>query len=75
MISWNKGKKVEKFSKELEDHGKIRPKPHTYGALGYVQTGWSPVELRYWTPRPGGHNLPTWDEKSSLMSPGTPSTI
>jgi hypothetical protein len=22
-------------------------------------------------PRPGGHNLPTWYRRSSLMSPGT----
>ena len=31
------------------------------GAMGYSQTGWSPVKLRCGTPGPSGDNSPTWD--------------
>jgi hypothetical protein len=41
------------------------------GAMGYIQTVWSPVELRSEPRDPGGDNSPTWDERSSLMFPGT----
>jgi hypothetical protein len=48
---------------------------YMYGGVGHWdmlrQTVWSPVELRYWTLGPGGHNLSTLDARSSLMSPGT----
>jgi hypothetical protein len=37
-------------------------------ALGYAQTGWSPVELR--SESRNGDNSPTWHSSSSLMSPG-----
>jgi hypothetical protein len=39
--------------------------------MSYVQTGWSPVELRLSTlVKPSGDNSPTWDRSCSLMSPG-----
>jgi hypothetical protein len=38
--------------------------------MGYSQTVWSTVELRYGTLGPGGDNSPTWDGRCSLMSPG-----
>jgi hypothetical protein len=41
------------------------------GALGYAKTVWSPVELRAEPREPGGDNAPTWDRRSSLVSPGT----
>ena len=44
------------------------------GALGYTQTVWSPVELR-WNSRPGGDYSPTWDGRSSLMSPGLKASV
>ena len=44
----------------------------TCAAMGYAQTGWSPVELN---PGTGGDNSPSWDRRSSLMSPGTPAPI
>lgn len=39
------------------------------GAMGYAQTGWSPVELR--SEPQSGDNSPTWHCRHSLVSPGT----
>jgi hypothetical protein len=40
------------------------------GALGCTKMDWSPIEQQYGTPGPLGDNSPTWDGRSSLMSPG-----
>ena len=66
-----------KFSSDLHTHTHTHTHtPHTEthrhihicGALGYAQTGWSPVELR--SEPQSGDNSPKWYGRRSLMSPG-----
>jgi hypothetical protein len=54
----------------VENYQKKNPKinlPYCW-ALPYVQTVWSPIELR--SEPQSGDNSPTWHGRRSLMSPG-----